>query len=147
MNDISMRGGLLEVNPGLAYTIIIVGLAIAIVMIIGMWKVFTKAGEPGWAALVPIYNVYVMVKISGKPMWWMAVMLLGGIIPIGGAIAQIAASIVVGIGTAEKFGKSQGFGVGMGLLGFVFYPILGFSDAQYEGANRASNSDLLDDVV
>lgn len=144
MNDIAMRGGLFEVNPGLAWTIIIGAIVIAIFMIASFWKLFTKAGEPGWAAIVPIYNLYVYIKISGKPMWWLAVILLAGIIPIVGPFAALAGQIIVGIGVAEKFGKSQGFGVGLGLLSIVFVPILAFGDAVYDGG-RSSNPDLLDD--
>ena len=100
-------------------------LAFAIVIIASLWKVFVKAGQPGWACIVPIYNIIVMLKIAGKPVWWIVLFLI--------PIVSLIASILVAIGIAEKFGKSAGFGLGLAFLGFIFYPILGFGDAQYQG--------------
>lgn len=137
--------GLLETDPALAYTIIIGALALAVIAIIGIWKVFQKAGEPGWAAIVPIYNVIILVKVAKKPGWWAAVILLAGIIPFVGFIIAIIFQIMVGIAIAKNFSKSEGFGVGLGLLGFIFYPILGFSDAAYvDNAEFNKNDELLD---
>jgi hypothetical protein len=90
-----------------------------------MWKVFAKAGQPGWAAIVPIYNIIVLLQISGKPVWWILLFLI--------PVVNLVIAILVGIAIAKNFGKSDAFGVGLGLLGFVFYPILGFGDAQYQG--------------
>jgi hypothetical protein len=98
-------------------------LVMELVMALMFWKVFAKAGEPGWTAIVPIYNLFILAKIAGKPMWWGILML----IPFVGIIMFI----IVCIALAERFGKSAGFGVGLGLLGIIFFPILGFSDAQY----------------
>src|SRR6202171_5900246 len=50
--------------------VIIISLAIAILMIAAMWKVFSKAGQPGWAVIIPIYNIYIMCKVAGRPGWW-----------------------------------------------------------------------------
>lgn len=104
-------------------------LVVMVLMIVGMWKVFVKAGEPGWAAIIPIYNIVVLVKISGKPMWWVLVYLSGCL--------TIVAAIVCGLGTAKNFGKSEGYGIGLGLLPMVFYPMLGFGDAQFVGQKTA----------
>lgn len=101
-------------------------LAILIAVIAGFWKVFTKAGKPGWAAIVPIYNLVVLLEIAGKPLWWIVLFLI--------PFVNIIMCIIVSIAVAQKFGKSAAFGVGLGLLGFIFYPILGFGDAQYQGA-------------
>lgn len=98
-------------------------LAVVIVMLVGMWKVFTKAGEPGWAVLIPIYNCYVFLKIAGKPWWWLLLML----IPIVSFIVAIVATVAL----AARFGKGVGFALGLILLPFVFYPMLGFGSAQY----------------
>jgi hypothetical protein len=87
--------------------------------------VFTKAGKPGWAAIVPIYNLVVLLEIAGKPLWWIVLFLI--------PLVNIIMCIIVSIAVAKNFGKSAGFGVGLGLLGFIFYPILGFGDAQYQG--------------
>ena len=100
-------------------------LAIVVAIIAGFWRVFEKAGKPGWAAIIPIYNVIVLLEIAGKPLWWIILFFI--------PIANLIASILVGMGVARNFGKSDGFGIGLGLLGFIFYPILGFSNAQYRG--------------
>jgi hypothetical protein len=105
--------------------VVIVYVVLLAVMIASMWKVFTKAGEPGWAAIVPIYNLIVMLKIAGKPTWWVILFL----IPCVGVVA----SIMVSISIAKSFGKDAGFGLGMAFLGFIFYPILAFGDARYQG--------------
>ena len=98
-------------------------LAIVIVVIAGFWKTFEKAGQPGWAAIIPIYNYYIMLKIGGKPGWWLLLFLI--------PIVNIIIAFIVFIEIAKRFNQSTGFGVGLVLLGFVFWPILGFGDAQY----------------
>jgi hypothetical protein len=98
--------------------------AIVISMIAGMWMTFTKAGEPGWGVLIPIYNVYIMTQIAKRPGWWVLLMF----IPFVNLIIQI----IVHIGIAENFGKSAGFGIGLLFLPFIFYPMLGFGDAVYQ---------------
>lgn len=98
---------------------------IGIVQIAGMWKVFTKAGQPGWAAIIPIYNIYIMTKIGGKPGWWTLLCLIPGI--------NIIFSIWIHNMISKSFGKSEAFTVGLVLLGFIFWPILGFGDARYLG--------------
>jgi len=100
--------------------------AIIVAIIAGVWKVFTKAGKPGWAAIIPIYNLIVILEIAGKPIWWIVLFLI--------PVVNLIMAILVGIAMAEKFGKRAGFGVGLALLGFIFYPILGFGDAKYQGA-------------
>ncbi|HTL71981.1 MAG TPA: DUF5684 domain-containing protein [bacterium] len=101
-------------------------LTIVVAVIAGFWKVFAKAGQPGWAAIVPIYNLIVLLQVAGKPLWWFILFLI--------PIVNLVAAILVGIAVARNFGKGEAFGIGLGLLGFVFYPILGYSDAQYQGA-------------
>ena len=103
--------------------------AVIVLVIAGIWKTFVKAGQPGWAAIVPIYNIYVLCQIAGRPWWWLLVML----IPFVG----IVAAIIVSIDVAKSFGKSTGFAIGLALLPFVFYPILGFGSAQYQGPAAA----------
>ena len=99
------------------------GLVIALIVIAGMWKMFEKAGEPGWAALIPIYNMFVLVKISGKELWWIVLLLLPCI--------NFVAAVLICIEIARKFGKDTLYGVGLALVPFVFFPMLGFGDAQY----------------
>jgi len=100
-----------------------VGLAVVLLMISAMWKVFTKAGQPGWAVLVPVYNIMIMLKITGKPAWWLALFFV--------PLANFVVMIMIVIALAKSFGKSTGFGLGMLFFGFVFYPILGFGSAEY----------------
>jgi len=101
-------------------------LALVALEIVACWRVFTKAGQPGWASIIPFYNIYIFLKIAGRPGWWLLLFL----IPIVDCIVAIIASIDV----AKAFGKGSGFGVGLALLGPIFMPILGFGDAAYHGA-------------
>lgn len=109
--------------------ILIIQLAVVVLTIMGMWKVFAKAGEPGWAAIVPIYNLIVLVKIAGKPMWWVVLWFI--------PCVNFVAAVICGLGVAKNFGKAEGYGIGLGLLPFIFYPMLGFSDAQFTGQKTA----------
>lgn len=103
-----------------------VALAIVVFLIAAVWKVFTKAGKPGWASIIPIYNVIVLLQIAGRPVWWLLLMLI--------PFVNVIVSLVVVMDIAKAFGKGAGFGLGLFFLGPVFYPILGFGSAQYEGA-------------
>jgi len=107
----------------------IVGLLIALLLIVAMWKVFTKAGQPGWASIIPIYNLYIWCKIVGRPWWWILLMLI--------PFVNFIILIILCIDTAKSFGKGAGFGIGLALLGVIFWPILGFGSAQYQGAAAA----------
>jgi hypothetical protein len=97
--------------------------AVFLLVIIGLWKIFTKAGQPGWAAIVPIYNMVVLLNIVGKPLWWLALLLFCG--PVGW--------IMVSLALAKSFGKETGFAIGLMILAPIFIPILGFGSAQYKG--------------
>jgi hypothetical protein len=112
-------------SAGMSAGIIIVYLAIAILMIAAMWKIFTKAGKPGWAAIIPIYNTIVLLEIIGKPIWWFFLMLI--------PFVNLIILIIVNIELAKKFGQSAGFAVGLILLPIIFYPILGFGSYRYTG--------------
>ena len=98
---------------------------IAVVLIAAMWKIFEKAGEPGWAAIIPIYNVIILLKIAGKPAWW----LLLFIVPV----VNFVIAIIVALAIARNFGKGTGFGLGLAFLGVIFYPLLAWGDARYQG--------------
>jgi hypothetical protein len=104
----------------------VVWLGLMVLYVASFWKVFEKAGQPGWAAIVPIYNMVVMLRIAGRPGWWLVLLLI--------PLVNIAVAIVVMIGIAERFGRSAAFGIGLALLGLIFWPILAFGDAEYEGA-------------
>src|SRR5207249_11238220 len=110
----------------------IVGLLIALLLIVAMWKVFTKAGQPGWASIIPIYNLYIWCKIVGRPGWWIILMLI--------PFVNIIISIILLIDLAKSFGKGVGFGIGLILLAVIFFPILGFGSAQYQGPAAAQGA-------
>lgn len=111
------------------FVCILLYIALIVVIIAGMWKVFVKAGQPGWAAIVPFYNMYVLTcEIAKKEILWFILMFI--------PLVNIVAVILVSIEVAKKFGKSELYGIGLALLGFIFYPMLGFGDAEYEGGRR-----------
>ena len=124
-----MNGEAEAVGGGLGFLGTMIWLALTILLIASMWKVFTKAGQPGWASIIPFYNIYVFLTIAGKPGWWLILLLIPGLNIIFGIIAMVA--------FAQKFGKGAGFIVGLILLPVIFYPILAFSDARYLGAGAA----------
>jgi uncharacterized protein DUF5684 len=96
--------------------------AVALLQIIAIWRVFEKAGKPGWAAIIPIYNTIVICQIGGKPGWWVIPSFL------------IPFFIIWPYNMVSKsFGHDEGFTVGLFLLGIIFWPILGFGKSKYRG--------------
>jgi hypothetical protein len=89
------------------------------------WRLFQKAGREGWEGIVPIYNMYVMLKFVGKPGWWLLLLLIPGV------------NLIFMIWTynmlSKSFGKDEGFTVGLLLLGFVFLPVLALGNSRYIG--------------
>jgi uncharacterized membrane protein YhaH (DUF805 family) len=127
INFLLMLGGDVSGDPaatGGGIFFMLLALALTVLMIAAMWRVFEKAGEPGWAALIPIYNLYILLKIAGKPAWW----LLLFVIPFVNFIAVIMVALAI----ARNFGKGVGFGLGLLVLGPVFYPILAWGDSRYQ---------------
>jgi len=104
-------------------------LVILVIVIAGYWKVFEKAGKPGWAAIIPIYNIIVLLEIVGRPIWWIILLL----IPFVNFIVLIM--LVHGLSTS--FGKGVGYTLGLIFLPFIFMPILGFGDATYSGPSSS----------
>lgn len=104
---------------------LIIWLAFIVLTIAGMWKVYTKADQPGWACIVPIYNMYVLTKIIGRPWWWLLLMLV--------PIVSIVVAIVMMVDLAKCFGKGIAFAIGLILLSPIFMIILGFGKAEYQG--------------
>jgi len=100
-------------------------IAIVVLIIAGFWKVFTKAGHPGWVAIIPIVNLYFLCKVAGRPGWWVLLMFI--------PLVNIVIYAIVALDVAKSFGKSPLFAVGLFFLGAIFYPILGFGSAQYQG--------------
>ncbi len=100
-------------------------LGFIVLIFASFWKIFEKAGRPGWEGIVPFYNLYMLLKIVGKPGWWLVLF----IIPIVNYVFIIWTYNML----SKSFGKEEGFTVGLVLLGIVFFPILAFGDAQYLG--------------
>jgi hypothetical protein len=99
-------------------------LLVTVLIIAGMWMTFRKAGRPGWAAIIPFYNIYVLCKVAGKPGWWFILY----IIPI----VNIVIAIIVAVAVAHRFGKGGAFGFFLLFwLQFIGYPIIGFGDSSY----------------
>lgn len=103
----------------------LMGLAIFVLVVAAFWKVFQKAGQPGWAAIVPIVNLYFLCKVAGRPGWWVILFFI--------PLVNVILYAIVSIDVAKSFGKGTGFGIGLWLLGLIFYPILGFGSAEYQG--------------
>lgn len=120
-----MQGGIGDILAGLGILLFVFFLVFALVPLIGLWKVFEKAGEPGWGAIVPIYNIYLLVKISGNSPLFVLLLLI--------PLINLLVGIKVMIDLADKFGKGVGYALGMMFLPFVFFPMLGFGGAQYRG--------------
>ena len=108
-------------QTAMATGFLVLWVVVVLLLIAAMWKVFTKAGEPGWAAIVPIYNYVVLDRIAGRPSWW--ILLWFFIFPIP--------YIVVSFDIAKRFGKGAGFAIGLIVLPIIFYPMLAWGDARY----------------
>jgi uncharacterized protein DUF5684 len=104
-------------------------LVFVILMIAALWKVFSKAGQPGWAAIIPIVNTYFLCKVAGRPGWWVILMLI--------PFVNLIIWIILCIDVAKSFGKGTGFEIGLLLLPFIFFLILGSGSAQYQGPPAA----------
>lgn len=115
---------------------LILYLGIIVLLIASIWKIFTKAGKPGWAAIIPIYNFIVLLEIINKPVWWIVLILV--------PFVNFVIVIIMYLELAKVFGKSAGFGIGLVLLGIVFFPMLAFGDATYQGAGGSADGGALD---
>jgi hypothetical protein len=113
-------------SHGIGAVPLIIGLAVLVLWVASMWKVFTKAGKPGWAAIIPIYNVIVLLEIAGKPGWWIVLYLI--------PVVSLIVSIIVLVSLANNFGKGVGFALGILFLPVIFLPILAFGSARYVGS-------------
>ena len=123
-------GALLALIAGFGMILVAGIIVFSIVTLIGMRKVFTKAGEPGWAVLVPVYNIIVLLRVAGLPWYWVFTPLIL-IIPLLGAIAYLAWIVWVHHRISTNFGQGVGFTIGLTLLGPIFWLILGFGSSKY----------------
>lgn len=108
---------------GIATTLLM--LAVAVFYLVTGWKIFTKAGKPGWAVIIPIYNIVVMLEIVQRPIWWIILFFI--------PVVNVVIAIMMLVDLAKVFGKGTGFALGLIFLSFIFYPILAFGSASYEG--------------
>jgi len=107
-----------------------------VVVLIGMWKVFTKAGQPGWAVLIPVYNIIVLLRVAGLPWYWVFAVFLP-IIPILGVLAYMVLAVMCLHRISTRFGQGVGFTIGLTLLSPIFFLILGFGSSKYVGEQPA----------
>ena len=112
------------VNGVVGLVFLAVELCFILIMLISLWKVNKKADQPGWAILIPIYNIIVLLRIAGRPTWWILLFLI--------PFVNIIVSLTLSIDIARSFGKGLGFGLGIIFLPFIFYPILAFGDSEYQ---------------
>ena len=124
--EAALAAGLVAFFAAFAFVFIAIGL----VMLIGMWKVFTKAGQPGWAVLIPVYNFIVLLRVAGLAWYWVFTPLII-LIPILGAIAYLVWVVWVHHRISTRFGQGVGFTIGLTLLGPIFWLILGFGSSKY----------------
>lgn len=106
----------------------LLGLLIFLVIIAGFWKVYSKAGQPGWACFIPIYGQVVLMRIVGRPVFLWVIL----------TIIFFPIYIIVCIDLAKSFGKGAGFGLGLFFLPPIFFPMLGFGSAKYQGPAAAT---------
>lgn len=112
-------------SAGVSPMILLLVLGLGLLMLVSLWVVFVKAGEAGWKSIIPIYNMYVLLLISGKPGWWLLLLF----IPLVGSIFHLLAMLSL----AERFGRGALFGIGLFFLPMFFFPLLAFGGTQYEG--------------
>jgi hypothetical protein len=109
-------------------------LALTVLIFAGFWKTFEKAGEPGLASIIPIYNLYVLVRISGNAWWWFVLFFI--------PVINLVATLKISIDVAKKFNRGILFGLGLTFISFIFYPLLGFGDYQYQDATHSTEGAL-----
>ena len=108
--------------PALSPVMIVCLIALAIFYIVVGWKVFEKAGQPGWTAIIPLVNYFFFAMAAGKPAWWGILLFV--------PIVNIIVWFILCIDLSKRFGHGTGFGIGLALLGFIFFPILAFGDEE-----------------
>jgi len=103
---------------------VVLSIALCVLMFVAMWKIYSKAGQPGWAILVPIYNIIVFLRIVNKPWWWLLLFLI--------PIVNFVLMIIVIHRLSKSFGNGVGFTLGLIFLSFIFMLILGFGNYTYQ---------------
>ena len=111
-----------ESGTGLGLAFWVFYFAFIIFMIVVMWKIFVKAGKPGWGIFIPIYNIILQLEIAGRPIWWIFLFLI--------PFVNIIFGIIIVLDIAKAFGKGTGFAIGMIFLPYIFFPILAFDSSE-----------------
>lgn len=120
----------------------LIALTVAIFLIIAECKVYKKAGEAWWKALIPVYSTWVEAKISGLAWWWCPIFL--GVAALSGlnnvyyasGFALLVISFNFNYNLSKKFGKSNGFAVLLTLLPIIGLPILAFGSSKYDASAK-----------
>lgn len=131
-NDAAVAGGILALLGAFMFVFALVGL----VVLVGMWKAFSKAGQPGWAAIIPVYNLVVLFRVAGQS-GWLALTFLLNFIPVVGGLAWLGIVIWNHINVSKRFGHGVGFALGLVFLAPIFWLILGFGSSKYVGDQAA----------
>ncbi|MHB8264102.1 MAG: DUF5684 domain-containing protein [Acidimicrobiales bacterium] len=123
----AMPGGNLVTSMpvGASVVLLVIYLAVLVFYGVAMWRIYTKAGQPGWAAIIPFYNMWVLLKIVGRPGWWFVMLLI--------PFVNIVFMIIVYSDLSKSFGHDAGFTLGLIFLSFIFFPILAFGQSRYVG--------------
>lgn len=122
-NTAPMTGGEVAMFAGMMGVWTIVMFGFMIIMIVSFWKIFTKAGEKGWKSLIPFYNTWVLLEVSGKPGWWLFLMFI--------PFVNIVIIILMYIALSKSFGKGIGYTLGFLFLPWLFFPMLAFGKATH----------------
>jgi hypothetical protein len=113
-----------KISSGFPVVVLLISLAVTLLILAAYWVLYERAGQAGWKSLIPFYNMYILMEISGKPGWWLSLLF----IPLVGVVIYLLAMLSL----AKKFGRSELFGVGIFLLPMIFLPLLAFGDSKYE---------------
>ena len=99
-------------------------------LVVPTWRIYVKAGEPGWASIVPLFSQYTLCSVVGRPVWWLIFLLI--------PYVNFVFWLIVAMDLARVFSRSKAFGIGLWLLPFVFLPILGYGSAEYTAPSGVS---------
>jgi len=127
-----MSYSLIQESGGGNTALWLLGLLWCVLLIVALWKVFTKAGQPGWAAIIPIYDWLVLLRVIGRPWWWFLLLLI--------PFVNIVILIIMMLDLAKSFGRGVGFGIGLILFPAIWGLILAFGSSQYLGPVAGPNA-------
>ena len=123
-------GGLAALIAAFGIVGILIALAVVVFYLAAYWRIFSKAGKPGWACIIPIYNIIVLLQVVGRPVWWIVLFLI--------PLVNIVILFVVLHDLSKSFGHDIGFTLGLFFLGFIFIPVLAFGSSRYIGPGAAA---------